>query len=64
METIKIDKIGKWDAVVTFNDETYTISYAYDGGAIVFDSDLEKAKIKFIQGMELFESLKTILQNG
>lgn len=57
MEIIKIDK---WDAIIFFNQENkeYTITYAGKGGAIVFGSDLDAVKSKFIEAMQLSCAVK------
>jgi len=59
--TIERRKIDKWDALIIFNKEdefdTYTISYEGVGGAVVSDKDLIKAEGKFIEAMNLSESV-------
>ena len=69
IEKIKIDK---WDALVSYVKNSvdggeYTITYLGKGGAMVSDSDFEKAKAKFIEGMNVGESmmkLKYFDENG
>jgi hypothetical protein len=56
-------KIGKWDAIVFFDKENdlHTITYDGKGGAIISDTDLEVAKTKFVEAMNLAESVKKLL---
>jgi hypothetical protein len=56
-------KIGKWDAMVHFDEaeKQYTISYVGEGGAIVSDVDISVAENKFIEAMGLAVSVGKLL---
>jgi hypothetical protein len=60
---MKTIKIGKWNAIIHYNeiDNINTILYNGNGGAIVSDADLIEAKRKFITAMQLSESVKKII---
>jgi len=53
-------KIGRWDAVISYDEEEklFIIMYAGDGGAIVNDKSYKKAEEKFIRGMKLSETIR------
>ena len=61
--TIERRKIDKWDALILFSkeDNIYTISYDGVGGAVVSDKDLIKAEGKFIEAMNLSESVRKFI---
>jgi hypothetical protein len=66
---IKTKKIGKWNAMVTFDkeNELYTVSYDGSMGAIVSRADLASAESRFIEMMNLGESVRKLLffkENG
>jgi hypothetical protein len=56
-------KISKWDAIVFFDKENdlHTITHDGKGGAIISDTDLEVAKTKFVEAMNVAESVKKLL---
>lgn len=65
LNELKIEKIGKWLAFIAVDEDDsklYSISYFGKGGALVNDTELEKAKDKFIRGMELSEIAMKILK--
>lgn len=56
-------KIQNWDALVFFDGEykQYTLTYAGVGGATVSDPNFMEAEIKFIEAMQLAESVGKLL---
>jgi len=52
---LKSEKVGRWDAVIAMEDDMYSIVSLHNGGVIVSDTNLQKAKNEFINGMMLAE---------
>ena len=62
MDLITKERIGKWDALIVNNevDGIYTIVFSENEKAIVSDKDLSIAKAKFLEVMELAESISKL----
>jgi hypothetical protein len=58
---IKLKRIGKWNALIAFEDDNFVISYNGKGGAIVSDKLLNNAENKFIKAMELANNIKKFM---
>ena len=58
-------KIGRWDAVISYDEEEklFIIMYAGDGGAIVNDKSYKKAEEKFRETLQLNPSYETAQRN-
>jgi hypothetical protein len=56
-------KIDKWDAIIFFDEDEklYTITWSGKGGAIISDGNLEEAERKFIEAMNVAESVQKLL---
>ena len=56
---LKKIKVGKWNALTSFDKEIelHTITLNGEGGAIVVDEVFEEAERKFIEAMNVVESL-------
>ena len=56
-------KIGKWQAIVLFDEENdlYVISNDGEGGAVVSDTLLPIAEQKFIEAMNLASAVQKLM---
>lgn len=60
---VSTKKIGQWDVLVLHDrsDNSYTIAYKGEGGAIVTSTIYEEAEKKFIEMMEIAEGAAILL---
>ena len=54
-------KVGKWDALVYTDKNDICIALDGEGGALVGGNNYEDVKAKFIEAMDLSESVKKLL---
>ena len=57
-------KIDKWNGIVLYDkqEKSFIIIHRGKGGAVVSDTNLQKAEQKFIEAMNLAEKAKKLLE--